>query len=164
VFLLVWHTAVTLAYVALIGLAVWGIATLVRSGTSFSPVLITGIYATFPALIARYMMRQVGSNFPGLFTLVILPVWGSALALTMMSKDPQPMEGKFVSFLRADRPLRGWRALIAVPFLLDVALDIVFGWKAWFVTWPLGLLTMAALIGVSLLPLVNQEATPPPGV
>lgn len=157
VFLLLWHTLVRLAYLALIGLVIWGVTALIRPGTGFSPVLVTGIYAVIPAMLLRFFFGQVGVQFPGLFTMLLVPGWAVALALAVMERKPKNVEKPTFAdkLFRTEHPLRAWRALIAVPLFIDVALEIVFRWNLWYVTWSLAILTLAVLVAVSLWPLVD---------
>jgi hypothetical protein len=118
-----WAVFGNLFYVVAIGLVYWGIASLVRKGTGFAIVLITGIYALVPPLVARFLLGQFNVRFPGLFTLLYLPLFGAALAIALLDDEPGPMESRLVTSLREPRPLRVWRALVAVPLLIDIALD-----------------------------------------
>jgi hypothetical protein len=163
VFLLLWYTLVRLAYLALIALVLWGLAALVRPGTGFGPVLIAGVYALIPTTYIHFLLGQVGLTFPVLFTLVLLPVWGLALAAALMPHTPAPASESVMDYFQSERPVRAWRALIALPLLVDLALEVVFQWRAWYVTWPLALITLSALVLVGVWPVFAkpQPAAPP---
>lgn len=153
-FLAIWNTLVRLAYVALIALAVWGLTALIRPGTGFGPVLATGLYALSPALFVVFLISQTPVGFPGLTTLFLLIFWGLGLAAAFQTRRTEPAASPSIgAFLSAERPLRAWRALIAIPLALDVVLETIFGWDAFYVTWPLALLTVGALAVASFWPL-----------
>ena len=155
-----WYVLIRLGYLLLIGLVFWGIATLVRPNTTFSPVLASGLYAVVPAAYGQFLLSQVDVRFPGLFTLLFLPLWALALAAALSPAQQAAADSASPSDLTAslfaERPLRPWRALIGLPLLIDMALEVIFGWQAWYVTWPLALLTLVALLAVSLPPLLRK--------
>lgn len=153
-----WHIVLRLAYLAMIALILWGITALIRPGTGFGPVLTTGVYAVIPAFYARFLLTQVGLRFPGLFTFFLLVTWGVALALTLMQRPTADRElTPFETYYFSERPLRGWRALIGLPLLIDLVLEITFHWDAWAVTWLLALVTLAALAVIGVWPLVRTD-------
>lgn len=160
VFLAVWNTVVRLAYLALIALVLWGVAALIRPGTGFGPVLATGLYALVPAEYARFLLSEVRFGFLGLFTLLLLPLWAAALAAALIPRTPAPASNSAADYFRAEHPLRFWRALIALPLLTDFALEIIFDWKLWYVTWALAFLTLIALAAISLWPLLAKPNAP----
>ena len=139
-----WNGLIRLVYLTMIALVLWGVSAVLRPGTGFGPVLITGLYAIVPVLYARLLLSQIGIGFFGLFTLLLLPVWAATLAVALRP--------------RTERPLRAWRALLALPLLLDFALEVIFGWDAWYVTWPLTALTLIALLAVSWRPPSTKTA------
>ncbi len=159
-FLAVWNLLVRIAYLGVIALAFWGVAALIRPGTSFGPVLVAGLYALVPAEYARFLLSEVRFGFLGLFTLLLLPLWAVALAAALIPRTPAPASDSVADYFRAEHAPRLWRALIALPLLADFALEAIFDWKAWYVTWPLAFLTLIALLAVSLWPLVAKKSAP----
>jgi len=142
--LLLWHSLLRLAYLALLGLLFWGVAALVRSKTGFGPVLVTGLYASVPALYAQFLLRQAHVSFLGLYTLLLVPMWGLALAAALMA----PKGG----WLLAERPLRARRAWIGLPALLAMALQSIFAWpQGVLIVWGLALATLLALVVIGWL-------------
>jgi hypothetical protein len=142
--LFLWHSLVRLAYLALLGLLFWGVAALLRPKTGFGPVLVTGLYASVPALYAQFLLRQAQVSFLSLYTLLLVPMWGLALAAALMA----PKGG----WLLAARPLRAWRAWIGLPALLAMALHSIFAWaKGGLILWALALAALLALVVVGWL-------------
>lgn len=156
-FLILWNAVVRLAYVALIALALWGIAALIRPGTGFGPVLITGLYAVVPALFISFLLSQIQINIPFTTTFFLVVFWGVGLAGAFLPRTAAPASSSVGDYFRAERTLRGWRAVIALPLLLDVALEMIFHWNAWYVTWPLTLITLGVLLAVSVWPLIKTN-------
>jgi hypothetical protein len=171
--LILWNTFVRIAYILAFGLVLWGIAVLVRKGTGFTPVLITGILALVPALFLRALLSLTGVQFTFLTTLIYLPLWAIFLTTALI---PRKIEGKparaaeYFSFIH---PLRTWRALIALPLIADlVAMLIVPDLHHWGITYVLAAMTFMILFVVSLLPLaqiggdapIEPTAPPAPGV
>ena len=141
--LAIWHVLIRFVYLAMLGLVIWGVVSLLRPNTGFGPVLITGLYALVPAMYAHYLLGRLGVGFITLQTLLLLPLWGIALAAALAAPGR--------SILGRERSLRGWRALFGVPLLLVFALDVVFAprWGvaiAWLVAW----LTFVSLAAVGL--------------
>jgi hypothetical protein len=162
-FLLVWNIGVRLAYIALIALVFWGVAALIRPGTGFGPVLITGLYALVPALLVSFLLSQVGLNIPLTTTFFLVVFWVVGLIAALMPRSPTPASSSIGDYFRAERPLRAWRALIALPLSLDIALETIFGWNLALLTWPLALLTFGALLAVSAWPLIKKGDSRAPG-
>jgi hypothetical protein len=130
--LAIWHVLIRFVYLAMLALLIWGMVSLLRPGTGFSPVLITGIYALVPAMYVHYLLGRLGIGFITLQTLLLLPVWVVALAAALAAPGR--------TILGQERPLRGWRALLGVPVLLVFALDIALRprWGvavAWVLAW-----------------------------
>jgi len=143
---LTWHLLLRLIYLLLLALPMWGAAALLRPGTDYGKVLITGVYALLPALAAVYLIG-FEFRFPGMFTLLFGTLWGVGLYLAVRPGPP--------------RPLRAWRALLALPLLLYLAADLVFGWHVWWVGWPLAALTVGALAAAGLWPRLAATAPAP---
>jgi len=159
-FLILWNWLVRLAYIALIGLVVWGIVALIRSGTGFGPVLITGLYALVPALFAHFLLSQINFTLPLMTTFFLIVFWGLGLAAALWPRAANPAPATADEYFRSERPLRGWRALIALPLVIDIVLEMIFSWNAWYVTWPLTMFTLIALLAVSLWPLTKLTNPP----
>jgi hypothetical protein len=102
-------------------------------------------------------------GFLGLFTILLLPLWAVALAAALFPRAPAPASDSAADYFRAEHAPRLWRALMALPLLADFALESIFDWKAWYVTWPLAFLTLLALLAVSLWPLLAKKSAPAPG-
>lgn len=81
----IWNSLVRFAYIALLGIAVWGILSIKQQGISYSPVLITGIYANVPTVYLQFMLGQVGIGFCGLYTILLIIIW--VIALSVVLKD-----------------------------------------------------------------------------
>ena len=77
--LAIWNSVFRFIYIVLIGLIVWGITAMVKRGTDFGPVLITGLYANVPAIYAHYLLGLFGISFCGLQTALLLLAWGLGL-------------------------------------------------------------------------------------
>jgi hypothetical protein len=159
--LAIWNTLVRLAYLALVGLIVWGIAALIRRGTNFRPVYITGLYVIVPTFYARFLLAQASLSFFGLFTLLLLPLWTIALVAVLAPRRAGVIPYSIGAHLRTERPLRAWRALIALPLLVNVALEAIFEWGSWYLISPLAMLTVGTLLAASLWPLVRTQKVQP---
>lgn len=89
--LFIWNSLLRFAYIALLGIIVWGILSIRQQGINFSPVLITGIYASVPTIYLQYVLKQVGIGFFGLYTILLIVIW--AFALRVVLKDIGPLGG-----------------------------------------------------------------------
>jgi len=87
VFGFLWNSVVRLGYIALIGLLVWGVVSLMRKGLGFSPILITGIYANVPALYLSFILKKVGVSFFSLNTILLVIIWAIALISVLMKEN-----------------------------------------------------------------------------
>jgi hypothetical protein len=159
--LFLWNTVIQLAYLMLLAGVMWGITALIRPGAAFGPVFITGLYALVPATYGQFLLSQARFDFCGLFTLLLLISWATALITATSAPGAAPASGTFLNYLRADRPVRAWRALIGLPLLIDFALEAIFGWHAWGVTWVLALVTFGVLVGIGLRGWLQRGARPP---
>jgi len=130
------NTLVRLAYVALLGLLVWGAVSLLLAKTNFGLIYTVGLYASVPAMYLNYLLGLVRVNFLFLHTLLLLVIWSVALVLVFKN------QGK-----HSEAPLRLWRAWIGLPLLVVMALNIVFQWpQGGTIVWVAAVLTLAALI------------------
>lgn len=133
-----WNAIVRLIYIIMIGLLLWGITALLQRDHGFRPVLIVGLYALVPALYADYLLGRLGIDFFGMYTIILLVIWGVGLVAALAERR----EG----FLYEERPLRAWRALIGVPMVLILALDSVINWETGaLIIWIVVLLTFVAI-------------------
>ena len=135
--LALWNIVVRFIYLAALAVAVWGAVSLFRK-TDYGTVLITGIYAFVPALILHQILNRFGVRFIFLQTLILLTVWGVALYAALVKQG--------WDLLGPDRPLRSWRALLGLPLLAVLVLDLFFNWA----NGGLILLAAAALSGIAL--------------
>jgi len=83
----VWNSLVKFAYIALLGMVVWGIISIKRRGTGFGIILITGIYANVPTLYINFILKKLGVSFFSLYTLLLIIVWAIALRFVLKEKD-----------------------------------------------------------------------------
>ena len=153
--LILWNTVVRLMYVAMLALLVWGVASLIRPNVGFGPIIITALYALVPAIYISDLFDLAKVSFPGLQTLLFIPFWAAGLFAYFSSTD----------FFR-DKPLRLWRALIGVPLLLVLLIDIFitnYPYEAG-IAWGVAVLTMLGLAAAALFTRLNRpgplEAAP----
>ena len=78
-----WNSLIRFAHIALTGLVIWGIVSIKRSGTSFSPILITGVYANVPAIYGHFLLGKIGFAFLGLYSILLVVIWAIALRVTL---------------------------------------------------------------------------------
>jgi len=147
--LLVWSTLLRLMYVAMLALIIWAVISLFRPKAGFGPVIISGLYALVPAIYLTYLFDLAKLSFPGLQTLLLLPFWVIGLMASFSGAD----------FFR-ERSLRLWRAVIGLPLLLLLMVDIFvpYQYEAG-IAWALAVLTFLALLGVGL---VTRGSGPAP--
>ena len=142
--LVIWNPIIGLAYVALIALLVWAVTAAIQRGVGFSPVFITGLYAFVPATYAEYMLRRSSVAFCGLGTLLLVAIWAVVMAVVLTRMR--------AGALREDCPLDSWRALIGVPMLFVLVLNVIFPRPVGaIVMWVVALLTALAFVAVALL-------------
>lgn len=140
-----WRVGLGLVYIALWAIVVWLAAVQIKPGLGFGPVLATGLYAAVPATYARYLLDRVDIDFFGLFTLLLLAGWG--VSLVAAAGERQAFD-----FLRGQRPLRAWRALIGLPLLVVLALDVIYQWvNGAAMVWVTAVLTFLILFALELL-------------
>jgi hypothetical protein len=162
VFIAIWHMLVRFVYVAMIGLAIWGIVALFRRNIGFAPILITGLYATVPAMYTHYLLGLLGIRFIFLFTFLLLGTWAIGLGATLARSS----EG----FIGGERPLRSWRALFGAPMLLLFAVDVAvslpdeaFGLPMRAIAiWAAALFTFAVLLTAGLLTTKKRQVLEEP--
>jgi hypothetical protein len=147
--MVVWNVLVRFVYVAILALVAWGLVSLADDTVGYGKVLTTGLYACVPALYAGYLLGRLGVSFIFLQTLILLFIWAIALWAIMPEGSKAPPEW----------PLRGWRALVGVPFLLLLAFDAVFlpSFGA-ILVWITALATLALLVAAGLW--TRRQASP----
>lgn len=155
--LFVWRSILGPIYIALLGLVVWGIASLARKKVSYSAVLITGFFAAIPALYGEYLMARIDADVFLMFTLLLLIVWTVGLVAAVGTRRPG-------DWLRGERTLRAWRAAIGYPMLIIFALDVYYQWdRGPAIVWTTAVATVAALLVVGYLTGIRVEAQETPG-
>ena len=142
---LLWTTVIRLGYIVLLALPVWGIVSLIRSNTPFNPILITGLYASIPAMYTVYLLQQVRVTFLFLGTIVLLFFWLIVLVLLFRSAADRPPQ----NFAE----IRPWRALIGIPLLILFVVNMLFPLpNGAMILWIAALLTVIALAAVTFWP------------
>lgn len=142
-FIAIWFTVVRLMIIAMIALLLWGIATLIKPGTGFGPIIITGLYAIVPAIYLSHLFSRSDLSFPGLQTFFLLVFWTIGLGASLMD----------VKFFSEERPLRAWTALLGAPLLIIYVVDIFWPFPSpygIFALWAVTLLTVLALVALRL--------------
>lgn len=155
--LLLWNTFIRLTGLIAFGLVLWGLAALARKDTNFAEVLATGIYALVPAVYASSLLSRAGMNFMGQFTVLAGIFWVLALLAALYPYHPVTSPSTPSEYLRSVRPLRAWRAWIGLPLLVLLAYESIIGPFEWYISWSLAFLTLASLVGTSLLPMLSLE-------
>jgi hypothetical protein len=84
--LLLWHVLIRFVHIILFGLLVWGVAAMLQKETDFGPVLITGLYANVPAIYMHLIFGLLGGAFPGLYSLLLLIIWGFAMRAVLRDR------------------------------------------------------------------------------
>ncbi len=143
VFLVLWNTVVRLMIISMIALIIWGIVSLIKPGTGFGPIIITGLFAIVPAIYFSHLFSRSNFGLPGIQTFFLLVFWVAALVVNLMD----------IKFLNDDRLLRLWTALIGLPMLLAYVVDVFWNFPppaGPAILWGVTLLTGLALVGLQL--------------
>lgn len=149
--LFIWRAVLGPLYIVLLGLAVWGLASIMKKNVGYSAVLITGFFAAIPALYGEYLMARIDADVFLLYTLLLLIVWTVALVAAVGTRRPGDL-------LRGERALRAWRALIGVPMLVIFALDVIYSWdRGPTIVWVTAAVTIAILLVVGYLTGMRTE-------
>lgn len=157
-FLVFWDALLRLMVISVAALVLWGVGGLIQPKIGYGPFIITGLYAIVPAVYLTQLFHVIGVSFPGLQTLLILIFWAAALVGTLVQ----------ARFFQLDRPMRLWTAVLGLPLLLLLGVDLFvsvpgLAWK--IVLWVVALGTGAALVGLRLYFHVRdqqgQPAVPP---
>jgi hypothetical protein len=137
----IWHFILRLMIIAMYALVVWGVVALLRPGTKFDPIIITGLYAIVPALYLARLFSRVEFTLPGMQTFFLFVFWTIGLVAALMEHP----------FFKTERPLRSWTALIGVPMLILFIVDSIKAIPAPYgapLLWAAFILTFIALAGV----------------
>lgn len=114
-----WNIGVRLAYLALLALLVTAV-TRAFSKIPYSAVFTVGVYAFVPAIILHTILGLFNVRFLFLQTLILLVAWSVGLYAVLTPR--------WWDLLGPDRPLRAWRALLGLPMLGTLALNLIFSW------------------------------------
>jgi len=79
-------------YLVLLGLIVWGAASITDKGVDFSKILITGIYANVPTTYLMFILRRIGISFFGLRGVILFVIWGIAIAYVLKMDKVDPLQ------------------------------------------------------------------------
>lgn len=113
----IWHFFVRLLVLAVVGLLIWGSVSVLRNQTDYGAIMITGLYATVPALYLHYLLARVGLSLPGVQTMILMLVWmGIAIAILDLRDLAPAFEER--DLLRMTP--------IGLPMLFVLAWDVVF--------------------------------------
>ncbi len=97
--ILIWNSLFRFTYTVLIGLIAWGLTSIIRKGIGFSPILITGIYATVPVIYLKFLLKLVNIKFFGLYTLLLIAIWALALWSILRNTEEKievPLDTDFI--------------------------------------------------------------------
>jgi hypothetical protein len=90
--ILIWNSVVRLAYIALAGLVIWGIISLIKKGVGFSPVLTTGILANVPVMYLKFILSLANISFFTLYTILLVIAWSLALWVVLKKNNVDGIE------------------------------------------------------------------------
>jgi len=76
-------------YLAVLGLIVWGAASINNKGVDFGKILITGIYANVPTTYLMIILRNIGISFFGLRGFILFVIWGIAIAYVLKTEKTE---------------------------------------------------------------------------
>jgi len=161
----IWDVLVRLAYLAFLALLMWGGANLVKRGTDFTHVLIAGIYTLLPVMVLRFVIATSLRTplIPGVFSVMYVVAWAVALVFMLKQREETSPEGKTVPArgrLWQVSPLRAWRALLALPILIYIPIELaVITRLPWYLSWLLWFVSLGLMLIVSLLYMLNEDAT-----
>jgi hypothetical protein len=147
-----------LAVLILFALIFWVAAFILRKEASFGEIASVGIYAIVPATYLHLLFSQAGFEFFGMYTLVFFVLWVMALFAAYYPLQIGGRAPGLRGYLRSERPLRAWRALLGLPLLSLLGAQMVMDWENWALAWGAFGLTMLVLVLVSLVPLLKKNA------
>ena len=134
-----WNLAVRFLYLAFIALVVRTVISLSGAKLPYALVLKVGIYAFVPVVYLIYIIERIGGSFFLLQTLLLVVVWAIGMYAVLVKNG--------WDLLGPDRTLRAWRAVVGLPFLIVLLVDVFFsprlgGWFGFFA----GVVTVIVLI------------------
>jgi hypothetical protein len=134
-----WNLLARMIVIIMLGLLLWGITTMIRPGTQFNPILITGIYAFVPAIYLDVILSRIGLNFFLMQTLIFIGIWITALAFVFQKM--KPVDDHTWQRNRLND------SLVAIPFLVVLFVDSIFApdWGRWVLP-GLGFATFLSLV------------------
>jgi predicted membrane channel-forming protein YqfA (hemolysin III family) len=139
----------------MIALIFWGIVTLLRPNTGFGPIIITGLYALVPAIYLSHLLSRSGFTFPGVQTVLLLIFWVIGLAVVFVN----------ITFFSEERPLRLFTALLGLPMLFLLILDLFWQFPSPYdliSLWGVTVLSVLVLAGVCLFFRFQDQKSLPP--
>ena len=83
----IWNTLVRIAYIALLGLLVWGVVSRKHKEVGFSQILITGIYANVPTIYLMFLLKKIGISFCSLDIILLIIIWAFAMRIVLKAED-----------------------------------------------------------------------------
>ncbi|MRS03801.1 DUF1189 domain-containing protein, partial [bacterium] len=110
-----WNMLLRLGYLALLALLIWPVVSLFKRGTGYQTVFSTGVYVLIPAMLLHYIISRNEGGFFGDQTLILLPLWGLALAWVLSKPKEEP----------ANITILPLKMLIAIPLLGLIAVDVL---------------------------------------
>ncbi len=137
--LLLWNSVVRLMIIAVLALVLWGIGTLLRPKVGFGPFIITGLYAIVPAVYLSHLFSRSQAAFPFLQTILLMIFWVAGLFGALSDEK----------FLAMRVPARLWTALLGVPMLLWLIIDLFAKLPS-----PTGEIILWAVVGLTGLALI----------
>ena len=90
--ILMWNSLARFAYIALVGLLIWGIVSIIQKGTGFGPILIAGVFAHVPVIYLREILKLVNISFITLYSILLFGIWGMALWVVLRKNDDERTE------------------------------------------------------------------------
>jgi hypothetical protein len=112
--LVLWNSVVRLMIIAMLALILWGVWSLFRRNIGYGPFIITGLYAIVPAIYLSHLFSRSQASFPFLQTILLMIFWVVGLVGALSDEK----------FFAMPIPARLWTALIGVPMLLWLILDM----------------------------------------
>lgn len=83
----IWNAFVRFAYIALLGLLVWGVVSIKYQGAGYNLILITGVYANVPAIYLSFILKKIGISFCGFYTILLIVIWAFAMHIVLKGED-----------------------------------------------------------------------------
>lgn len=148
IFMSLWNIIVRLMFISMMAVFFWGGVSLFQKDVGFGPVLISGIYALVPSLYIHQLLKISGLSVIGLQTLGFVSIWLVVLFIVF---------GKS-TFLLEERPPRLWRAIIGIPLLIVLALNMILTLEyGAAISWGSMILTILVLLVLGIIPLLMNK-------